>query len=149
SSLAVAGIAEVVAHIPRIRREFHKLVGAAESAPPRVAVLTDSPDFHLRLARRLKKLGVPVVYLVAPQVWAWRKGRLRGMKKVIDRLLCIFPFEEQFFRQAGIDTAYIGHPLARLVKASAPRDQLRRRYGVAQDDRLIALLPGSRHGEVK
>ena len=111
--LAVVGIVEVVAHLPRIWRRFRQLIRAArERKPARLAILTDSPDFHLRVARKLKRLGIPVVYLVAPQVWAWRKGRVKIMRRVIDRLLCIFPFEETFFRERGVPVTYIGHPLA-------------------------------------
>jgi lipid-A-disaccharide synthase len=146
-SVAVVGLAEVVAHIPRIYGEYRKLVAAARAERPEAAILTDSPDFHLRLARQLKKLRIPVIYLVAPQVWAWRKGRLPLMRRTIDRLLCIFPFEPEFFSAAGIDAAYIGHPLTRLVKPSAPRDELRRRYGIPAGTPLVALLPGSREGE--
>jgi len=147
SSLAVVGLAEVVAHIPRIYGEYRKLLAAARSERPDVAILTDSPDFHLRLARQLKKLGIPVIYLVAPQVWAWRKGRLPLMRRTIDRLLCIFPFEPEFFAAAGIEASYIGHPLTRLVTPSAPRAELRHRYDVPPEAPLIALLPGSREGE--
>src|SRR5207248_9198525 len=120
-SLSVVGLLEVVAHIPRIYREYRKLLKAAQERRPEVAVLTDSPDFHLRVARRLKKLGIPVVYLVAPQVWAWRKDRLPGIRSTVRKLLCIFPFEQAFFREHGIDADYIGHPLTRLVKPSVTR----------------------------
>jgi lipid-A-disaccharide synthase len=146
-SLAVVGLVEVITHIPRIYGEYRKLVAAAKETRPDIAILTDSPDFHLRLARQLKKLNVPVIYLVAPQVWAWRKGRLPLMRRVIDRLLCIFPFEPEFFARHGIDADYIGHPMTRLVRPSASREELRRRYGVTGDTPLIALLPGSRRGE--
>lgn len=146
-SLAVVGLVEVVTHIPRIYREYRKLLSSIRSEKPALAILTDSPDFHLRLARNLKRLNIPVVYLIAPQVWAWRKGRLRLMRKTIARLLCIFPFEQKFFGDNGIETTYIGHPLTRLVKPSARREALRVRYGVAESEPLIALLPGSRKGE--
>jgi lipid-A-disaccharide synthase len=146
-SLAVVGLVEVVTHIPRIYGEYRKLLNAAASERPEVAILTDSPDFHLRVARRLKKLGIPVLYLVAPQVWAWRKGRLPLMRRTIDRLLCIFPFEPAFFARHGIEATYIGHPLTRLVKPSASRTELRRRFDIPEDTPLIALLPGSRTGE--
>ena len=148
-SLSVVGLLEVVAHIPRIYREYRKLVKAAAERRPEVAVLTDSPDFHLRVAKRLKKLGIPVVYLVAPQVWAWRKGRLPKMRRLIDRLLCIFPFEKDFFEKYGISTDYLGHPLTRMVRASASPLELRRRFGVPDGAKLIALLPGSREGEIE
>jgi lipid-A-disaccharide synthase len=147
-SLAVVGLVEVITHIPRIYREYRKLLRAARERLPDLAILTDSPDFHLRVARRLKTLGIPVVYLVAPQVWAWRKGRLPLMRRTIDRLLCIFPFEEPFFREHGIAAEYIGHPLTRLARASAPVLELRQRFGVPDGAKLIALLPGSREGEI-
>src|SRR5690242_16039436 len=92
ADLAVVGLVEVVHHIPRIYTEFRKLVAAARDERPELAILTDSPDFHLRLARKLKRLGIPVLYVVAPQVWAWRKGRIAAMRRDISRLLCIFPF---------------------------------------------------------
>lgn len=147
SSISVVGLVEVVTHIPRIWGEYRKLLRAAAEQRPDIAILTDSPDFHLRLARRLKALGIPVIYLVAPQVWAWRKGRLPAMRRTIDRLLCIFPFEPEFFASNGIDATYIGHPLTRLVKPSAGRAELRERYGVAEGVPLVVLLPGSREGE--
>jgi lipid-A-disaccharide synthase len=147
ASLAVVGLIEVVAHIPRIRREYRKLLAAARAERPTLAILTDSPDFHLRLARRLKRMGIPVVYLVAPQVWAWRKGRLAAMRRTVDRLLCIFPFEEPFFREHGIPVTYIGHPLSRLVRPSIGREEFFRKHGLAEDRPLVALLPGSRQAE--
>ena len=146
-SLAVVGLVEVVSHIPRIYREFQKLLAAARLERPDLAILTDSPDFNLRVARKLKRLGIPVLYLVAPQVWAWRKGRLPMMRRTLDHLLCIFPFERDFFSSHDIRTTYIGHPLTRVVKPSASRAELRRRFDIPEDAQLIALLPGSRTGE--
>jgi lipid-A-disaccharide synthase len=147
ASLNVVGLFEVVHHIPRIWGEYRKLVRWARENRPEAAILTDSPDFHLRLAGQLRKLGIPVVYLIAPQAWAWRKGRLPAMRRTIDRLLCIFPFEQDFFTAHGIPAMYIGHPLTRIVRPSAPVDELRARFGVPADGTAIALLPGSRPGE--
>lgn len=147
ASLAVVGLIEVVAHIPRIYGEYRKLLSEARRLRPDVAILTDSPDFHLRVARRLERDGVPVIYLVAPQVWAWRKGRLAGMRRSIKHLLCIFPFEEEFFGRAGVATTYIGHPLAALVRPSMSREQFFQKHGLARDRPLITVLPGSRRGE--
>jgi len=149
ASLAVVGLVEVIAHLPRIHGEFRKLVNAAEGERPDLAILTDSPDFHLRVAKRLKALGIPVIYLVAPQVWAWRKQRIPLMRHTIDRLLCIFPFEPAFFEKNEIEATYIGHPLTRLIQPSASREELRRRYGIPPGVPLIALLPGSRKGEIE
>src|SRR5207244_8439639 len=109
-SLAVVGIVEVVRHIPRIWGELQKLVLVAKERHPDLAILTDSPDFHLRLAKQLKKLGIPVVYLIAPQAWEWREGRVKTMRRTIARLLCIFPFEERFFEKRVVPSTYIWHP---------------------------------------
>jgi lipid-A-disaccharide synthase len=147
SSLAVVGLLEVVGHIPRIYGEYRKLLRAAEAQRPDLAILTDSPDFHLRVARRLKALGIPVVYLVAPQVWAWRRGRIRLMRRVIDHLLCIFPFEEPFFRENGLSATYIGHPLAGVIRPSLTRPEFLRKHRLAGTRPLISVLPGSRRGE--
>jgi lipid-A-disaccharide synthase len=146
--LAVAGLIEVVPHIPRIWLLFRKLIRAAKIEKPDIAVLTDSPDFHLRLAKKLKALGIPVVYLIAPQAWAWREGRVRILRRNIRRLLCIFPFEEVFFSTRGVPTTYIGHPLAGIVKPSMSRTEFLEQLAIPRDRPLIALLPGSRHGEV-
>lgn len=148
ASLSVVGLIEVVRHVPRIYSEYRRMVDAARRERPDLAILTDSPDFHLRLAAQLKKLGIPVAYLVAPQVWAWRKRRIRTIKCNTDRLLCIFPFEESFFRQHGVSAEYIGHPLSRLVKPELPKEEFLRKYQLPPDRPLIALLPGSRRGEV-
>ena len=147
ASLAVVGLVEVLHHIPRIYKEFRKMCRAAEEERPDLAILTDSPDFHLRLARRLRRQGVPVVYLVAPQVWAWREGRLRAMRRDIRRLLCIFPFEEAYFRERGLDAAYLGHPLAGLVKPALTREMFFKKHGVAAGRPLVTVMPGSRRGE--
>src|SRR5215471_8812783 len=128
ASLAVVGLIEVVAHIPRIYGEYRKLLAAAEERRPDLAILTDSPDFHLRVARRLHRRGIPVVYLVAPQVWAWRKGRIPGMRRTIRCLLCIFPFEEEFFTREAVAATYIGHPLAGLVRPSLSREEFFRKH---------------------
>ena len=147
ASLAVVGLLEVVAHIPRIYREYRKLLAAAAAEKPDLAILTDSPDFHLRAARRLRAMGIPVVYLVAPQVWAWRKGRLKTMRRTVDRLLCIFPFEEEFFRREGLAATYIGHPLAGLVRPSQGREEFFKKHRLAAGRPLVTVLPGSRRGE--
>ena len=145
--LSVVGIVEVVGHLPRIWRRFRTLIRAAAQRKPDLAILTDSPDFHFRVARKLKRLGVPVVYLVAPQVWAWRKGRVRTMRRVIDQLLCIFPFEEAFFRQHRVPVTYIGHPLATRVRPALSRQEFFQKHKLPEDRPLVAVLPGSRRSE--
>jgi lipid-A-disaccharide synthase len=147
ASLAVVGLVEVVAHIPRIYAEFRKLLAAARRRRPELAILTDSPDFHLRLARKLHRQGIPIVYLVAPQVWAWRKGRLPGMRRTLRHVLCIFPFEEEFFHRHGLPATYIGHPLVGMVKPTLPRVEFFRKHRLPPGRPLITVLPGSRRGE--
>jgi lipid-A-disaccharide synthase len=147
ANLAVVGLAEVVGHLPKIYGEYRRLIRFAEQHRPDAALLTDSPDFHLRVARHLKRLGVPVFYLVAPQVWAWRQGRVKTIRQLVDKLFCLFPFEEKWFRDRGVDATYIGHPLASLVKVSSSRQEFCERHGLSRHRRFIALLPGSRAGE--
>jgi len=148
-SLSVVGLVEVLEHLPRIYGEYRKLVRAMEERRPRLAILTDSPDFHFRVAAQAKKRGIPVGYLVAPQVWAWRKGRVKTMKKIIDELLCIFPFEPAFFHGEGMPQAtYIGHPLAWMAGPSMTRDAFFAKHNLDAAKPLLTLLPGSRLGEV-
>jgi lipid-A-disaccharide synthase len=149
ASLAVVGLAEVVSHLPRIYGEYRKLIRFAESYRPDAALLTDSPDFHLRVSRHLKRLGVPVFYLVAPQVWAWRPGRVKTIAQLVDKLFCLFPFEETWFRERGVDATYIGHPLVAAVKTRFSRDEFLERHVLPKDTRVLVLLPGSRAGEAQ
>lgn len=149
AKLHVVGVFEVITHIPGIWVEFRRLIRAAEEEKPVLAILTDSPDFHLRVARQLARRNIPVVYLVAPQAWAWRSGRTRQMARNLRRLLCIFPFEEAWFRERGVPTDYIGHPLARQVKRTVSTAEFRRELGVPDGHAVVALLPGSRPGEVR
>jgi lipid-A-disaccharide synthase len=148
-SIAVVGLVEVIAHIPRIYGEFRKLKKAIVAEKPDVAVLTDAPDFNLRLAKFLRRQRVPVVYLIAPQAWAWRRGRVKTLRATVDRLLCIFPFEEEFFTLHGVPATYIGHPLARIVKASLTREAFCAKFGLPGDKKIVVLLPGSRLGEIE
>ena len=138
-SLAVVGIVEVLAHIPRIYGEFRKLVRAARQEKPDLAILTDSPDFHLRLAKKLHAQGIPVAYLIAPQAWAWRQGRVRTMRRTIRQLLCIFPFEEAFFRKHGVAATFIGHPLTHIVRPLLSRAGFCEKFGFSVTDRLVEI----------
>jgi lipid-A-disaccharide synthase len=146
-ALSVVGLAEVLRHLPGIYGEYRKLVRFAEESPPDAALLTDSPDFHLRVARQMKRLGLPVFYLVAPQVWAWRPGRVKLIRELVDKLFCLFPFEEAWFRERGVNATYIGHPLASLVRRKTPREEFFERHGLIKDASTLVLLPGSRPGE--
>ena len=154
ASLSIVGLAEVVGHLPRIYGEYRKLVRFAGQNPPDAALLIDNPDFNLRLARHLKRLGVPVYYLVAPQVWAWRSGRVKAIRKVVDKLFCLFPFEEEWFRERGVDATYIGHPLTALIRAHTVRKQTSpqdfvSRHQLEPGAQTVVLLPGSRAVEIR
>ena len=148
ASLAVVGLFEVLHHIPRIYGEYRKMILAAEQLRPDFAVLTDSPDFHLRLAPHLRRLGIPVVYLVAPQVWAWREGRIGTLRRNVNQLHCIFPFEEKYFRDRGVTATYIGHPLSRLIKAGTSKLEFLQKHGMDGNRPIVVLCPGSRRGEM-
>ncbi len=145
--IAVVGLFEVLRHIPRIHRLFRRLVATAEEFRPDLAILTDAPDFHLRLATRLQEMGVPVVYYVAPQVWAWRHRRIHRLRRLADQLLVIFPFEEDYFRRHGVDALFVGHPLSDLARPRHTREEFFRQHGLDISQKLVALLPGSRKGE--
>lgn len=145
---AMVGITEVVSGLPRAYQAFHRLVREAARRRPRLAILIDSPSLNMRLAKRLKRLGIPVLYFISPQIWAWKKWRLRQLASLVDRMVCIFDFEPKIYHKAGIPAEYAGHP---LVDAVAPR--LSREEFIAQADLdpaipTVALLPGSREIEI-
>jgi lipid-A-disaccharide synthase len=144
--VAVVGIAEVVRELPRIRRVFRKLVLAAEARRPSLAVLVDFPDFNLRLARRLRRRGIPVLYYVSPQVWAWRRRRVRTIARLVDRMLVLFPFEVEVYRGHELHVDHVGHPLVDDVPEL--ESAWERQDGVPERP-VLALLPGSRNSEVR
>ena len=146
--LAVVGLLEVLSHLPRIKRIFDGVVARSERERPDIAVLIDYPDFNLRLARELKTRGIPVVYYVSPQVWAWRKGRIRTIRETAAKMLVIFPFEEALYREAGVPVEFVGHPLVDLVKPAPDRDAFLRGAGLDPTRPVVAVLPGSREREV-
>jgi lipid-A-disaccharide synthase len=146
--IAIAGITEVVAGIPRVRRAFHKILGEVERREPQLAVLIDFPDFNLRMAQRLKKRRIPVVYFVSPQVWAWRKGRVQTLKERIAKMIVIFDFEEEIYQKAGVPVEYVGHPLIGMVRTHMTREEFYAKVGLDPSVQTIALLPGSREKEV-
>lgn len=148
SALSVVGIVEVLGHLPAIWREYRRLAAAARAERPAAALLTDSAAFHLRLAARLRPLGVRVFHLVAPQAWAWRENRVRQLRRNVDELHCIFPFEEDFFCSRGVNAHYIGHPLARAVRPSLERHEFFLRHRLPAGRPVVTLCPGSRRGEI-
>jgi lipid-A-disaccharide synthase len=147
--MAVMGLTEVVRHLPRIWREYRKLKRAIQLEPPSVAVLIDFPEIHFRLASELHRLGVPVVYFVSPQLWAWKKKRIRLVQKYIDKMLVIFPFEEPFYREQGVEAEFVGHPLTELAASSVSRKEFAAENGLHPEKTWIGLLPGSRPKEIR
>jgi len=146
--LAVTGLTEVLSVIPRSLRTLRKLRNAAKTERPQVAVLIDYPDFNFRLMHRLKKMGIPVVYYIPPQLWAWRAGRIRQMKRGATRVLPIFPFEEAIYQRARIDVRFVGHPLIDLAKPRLSRDAFLKKLNLDPSRPVLALLPGSRTNEL-
>src|SRR5437588_1066491 len=116
--LSVVGITEILSHLPKIFRLYRHLIKEADRRRPDLAIVIDSPAFNWRVARQMKRRGIPVVYYVAPQFWAWRQGRVRLLRKYVDKALVIFPFEEKFYRDRGVDAEFVGHPLAELARPS-------------------------------
>jgi lipid-A-disaccharide synthase len=147
--MAVMGITEVVRHLPRIYREFRKLKQAIRERRPDVAVLIDFPDIHFKLARELHRLGVPVIFFVSPQLWAWKKHRIKLVEKYVTRMLVIFPFEEQFYRERGVAAEFVGHPLAELPLPAVSRAEFAVENGLDPAETWIGLLPGSRPKEIR
>jgi lipid-A-disaccharide synthase len=146
--VAHMGITEVIRHMPSIYRKYRRLLASLKRQRPDVAILIDFPDVNLRLARRLKRLKIPVVYFVSPQLWAWKRRRLRWVRQRVSRMLVIFPFEEQFYRARGVDATFVGHPLAELARPTSSREEYAALYELDPAKPWIALLPGSRWKEV-
>ncbi len=147
--MAVMGLTEVLRHLPRIWREFRKLKRAIRDRRPGVAVLIDFPEIHFRLAEELHRLGIPVIFFVSPQLWAWKKHRIKLVEKYIDRMLVIFPFEEPFYRDHGVAAEFVGHPLAELPLPAISREQFALENGLDPAKTWIGLLPGSRPKEIR
>jgi lipid-A-disaccharide synthase len=146
--VAVTGMTEVLAKLPKLFDTRRTLVAAARAERPDALIVVDFPDFNLRLAREIKRLGIPVVYYISPQIWAWRAGRLATIRAIADRVLVIFPFEEKIYRDGGVPVEFVGHPLVDLAKASETRDQFLAARGFAPKAPTVAILPGSRPNEV-
>jgi len=149
SDVAVSGISEVWNKLPVLRDTMRKLTDAAATRKPSLAILTDFPSFHLRLARRLQENKIRCVCFVAPQFWAWRPWRAKQIGKRFERALCIFPFEEKFYRKAGVPVTFIGHPLVDIVRPTMPREDFLARNSLDATRPVIALLPGSRMNEIQ
>jgi lipid-A-disaccharide synthase len=146
--VAVMGITEVILHVAHVYREYRKLKASLRAERPDLAILIDFPDVNLSLAAELRRLKIPVVYFVSPQLWAWKKWRLKGVKRNVTRMLVIFPFEEAFYRTHGVTADFVGHPLADLDPPTVTRDAFARENGLDASKFWVGLLPGSRTREL-
>jgi lipid-A-disaccharide synthase len=146
--LAVTGLTEAIAKVPRSLAVLRRLTSAARLDRPEALIVIDFPDFNFPLARRVKRLGIRVIFYISPQIWAWRPKRLKTIKALADRVLVIFPFEESIYREAGVPVEFVGHPLVDLARPSAPREQFLSSLGLAAGHPTVAVLPGSRPNEV-
>jgi lipid-A-disaccharide synthase len=147
--LAVVGISEIISHLPKIYGRFRRLISEADKRRPDLAIVIDSPAFNWRVARQMHKRGIPVVYYVCPQFWAWRQGRVRLLRKYITKALVIFPFEEQFYRDHGLDATFVGHPLSDQTLPTIKRDDYAPQHKLDSTKPWITLMPGSRVKEVR
>jgi lipid-A-disaccharide synthase len=147
--MAVMGITEVVRHLPRIYAEFRKLKQAVRARRPDAAILIDFPDIHFKLAKELHRLGIPVIFFVSPQLWAWKKHRIKLVQAYVDRMLVIFPFEEPFYRERGVQAEFVGHPLADLPLPTISRADFAAANRLDPSAAWIGLLPGSRPKEIR
>ena len=146
--LSVTGLTEALSVVPRSLATLRRLVRAARAEKPQALVVIDYPDFNFRLMWRIKKMGIPVVYYVSPQIWAWRAGRIRAMKRSVDRVLPIFPFESAIYEKEKMDVRFVGHPLVDLARPTQSREAFLRKWNLDPAKPVLALLPGSRRNEL-
>lgn len=151
--LAVMGLQEIISHWPLIKKTFHQLVAEAEVRRPDVVLLMDYPEFNLRLAKKLKNLGLPIVYYISPQIWAWRTYRVHKIKELVDLMLVLFPFEKEFYAKYGVPSEFVGHPLIDSLEELTPSEkeiqQTRLDLLGGSYKHLLGLMPGSRKSEIK
>ncbi|MFW6132045.1 MAG: lipid-A-disaccharide synthase [Candidatus Aminicenantaceae bacterium] len=145
----LVGIVEIITHLPHLKKIYNSIIREAQINKPKAIVFIDSPDFNLRLAKRIKKFRIPILYYISPTVWAWRQIRLKTIKKTVDKMLLIFPFEKEIYEKNKIPYVYVGHPLIEKVKVSFSQDEFFKKYNLNPQKELITILPGSREIEIK
>jgi len=148
SQLAVVGIVEVISHLSFIREALRTLENRLKDQQPDLLILIDYPDFNLIMAKKAKRLGIPVFYYISPQVWAWRSGRVKTIKKLVDRMAVILPIEQEFYRKRGMAVDFVGHPLMDSVRTTRTREDFLQSLGIAPESTVIGILPGSRKREI-
>lgn len=149
SELAVMGLVEVLKRYRHLKNVFNQMVERLKTHRPDLLVLVDYPGFNLKMAKEAKKLGIPVAYYISPKVWAWRKGRVKTIQRVVDKMLVLFPFEVPIYEQAGVAVNCVGHPLVDAVKRTLTTIQAKEKLGLEKAHKVIGLFPGSRHSEVE
>lgn len=149
SDLSVVGLFEVFSHVMPILRAYKKVKNYLRENRPSLLILIDFPEFNLLMAQHAKDIGIPVFYYISPQIWAWRQGRVKKLRKLVDKMAVILPFEKEFYRSHGMEVEFVGHPLLDSVKATESREMFFKRHGFKGDKMLMSLLPGSRAGEIK
>ena len=155
NDMAVMGFMEVIKKYPFIKSVFHNTIHVIEKIQPCRAILIDYPGFNLRLAKELKTMGIPITYFISPQLWAWKEGRIRIIRECVDQILCIFPFEEEWYRKRGVEATFIGHPLIDYFsvescgkKTQTGKNEFFKKHNLSKEKTTIALFPGSRQQEV-
>ncbi|MFQ5655964.1 MAG: lipid-A-disaccharide synthase, partial [Candidatus Methylomirabilales bacterium] len=147
--VAAVGLTEALSRLAAVTRAFRTLRKALATEQPGLLLLIDFPDFNFLLARASRRIGIPVLYYISPQVWAWRRGRVRTLKRLVEKVVVIFPFEEDLYREAEVPVTFVGHPMLDRLRDVPSRDVARRQLGSSESDLIVGLLPGSREGEIK
>ena len=149
TAVSVIGFVEVLRHLPVFRKLFHQAVDALDQRKPDLVILIDYPGFNLRFAEQVKRRGIRLVYYISPQIWAWDSGRIHKIKRLVDRMLVVFPFEKELYESHGVPVTFVGHPLLDVVKPTIPRLEALERIGLEDGLPIIGLLPGSREMEIR
>ncbi len=147
-NISLTGLSEIFSKLPHIKDAYKKLKEHLEQTSPSLLILVDFPGFNLKIARFARTLGIPTIYFIPPQVWAWRKKRILRIKQYVDKVICVLPFEKKLYEEYGIDAAYVGHPFVSTVKQTSTKEDFLRRTGIGKGCTVITIMPGSRENEI-